>query len=326
MTVKKSNFPDVKVLEKDSFSHGIDWLSLSLHSFSNINPFFTSRLYNLDSDNASFWVVQFADENLSIQKAKSSTWDSFYFSVSYLSISVPIFCITKYNSHISQLTGAIWIIHFYGAYFRLISLEYISDFFQAEIKMHLKDCPISRIDYRFDFLWFEPSSVPTAMEVFPKMRANKKWKVYLKPATWEIESWELWSRVNKTIFTRFYDKNLELSWNLKSLFLYWDIISKYKTFHRLEFEFLYKYCHWYTLETLWQLIQNIYNTTGILESTHIWNNYSPQIKLDLTDEIQKNRFIKIFVGMASRLKENWIDPHDVLTSALVQDNQKKCIH
>lgn len=308
---KTWNIADISKIKHEKFSHWIDWLSFSLWDMDLVSPFFTERIQTLDYDNANWWVTQYLDEIFTIRKHKAPTWDAYNFLVTYNTIPVPIFEIVFFNARQQKFTWSSWIIHFYGSFFRLIELEYFSDHFIKSIDSTFYETPITRIDYRFDFLSKEKHNVPLPQKIFPNLRKNKRGRNWTRPWTWEIESWDLWNKTNKTIFIRFYNKIKELDGNLKKLYLYWDI-KDYKTFHRLEYELWYKFCAWTLGKDIWQLLNKVYSMSGIVPWDYKGNLYIPQTSLDLSDELQKNRYIKIFTSMAINLKKNWFDPISII--------------
>ena len=291
----------------DEYSHGIDYLSYGLSERKIIESFFTDRIFNLDTDNSNFGAVHFYDEIFSIQKYNSPSGISYAFSCTYESISIPIFVITEYSDNQSAFCNNSWgIIHFYGAYFRLIELDHFSDWLITEINKLFLDSPISRMDYRFDFCAYKLiPKLPTVKEVLPNIRKNKK--VNPHGTVDNLESWDIWNKKNKTIFIRLYNKLLELWWNIKKTYLYSDI-DKFKTFTRLEYEFWYKWCAWYLGKDVLELVNKAFKTSWLEPSSFKWNLYKPQLALDLSDKIDRLRYIKIFKSMAKNLNNNWINP------------------
>lgn len=305
--MKTWNLADKNVFSYDEYSHWIDYITYWLSWKDVVEPFFTDRIFDLDTDNSNFGAIKFHDEILSINKYKAPTGDAYAFSCVHNSISIPIFEITEFSTHQRELCNNQWgVIHFYGAYYRLIELENFTDDFIKKINNLFLSCPISRLDYRFDFCTYdEIVNIPLPQEVLPRIRKNKKRKLYM---SWEqLESWEVWRKSNKTIFIRLYNKLKELNWNLKKTYLYSDI-DKFKTFFRLEYEFWFKWCAWYTGKNIDKLIDKAFHTSWIESDSFNWNLYKPQIALDLKDKIDQLRYIKIFKSMAKNLKHNWIDP------------------
>ena len=306
--MKTWNLADKKIFDYTKFSHWIDYLTFWLSSKEIVESLFTDRIFNLDTDNSNFWAVRFDDEVLSIQKYKSPSWYSFAYSVVFNWASIPIFVINEFSYTQKDFCNNQWgVIHFYWAYYRLIELNHFSKTFIESINKLFLESPISRLDYRFDFLnKDEIISLPWPKEVLPYLRNNKKRKLYHK---WpKLQSWEVWNKVNKTVFIRLYNKIDELEWNLKKLLLYWDLKKEdVKTFFRLEYEFWYKWCAWYFWKDILKLINKAFKTSWLEPSNFKWNLYKPQVCLDLSNEIDKLRYIKIFKSMAKNLKQNWIN-------------------
>jgi hypothetical protein len=309
--MKTWNIAQKSVFKYDEYSHWIDYLSYWLKNLSDIEVFFTDRIFNLDTDNSNFWIVKFYDELFSIHKYKSPNWVSYQFSCTYESVSIPIFVITEYSEEQKEFcNNSYWIIHFYGAYFRLIELNHFSDWLIWSMNQLFLDNPISRLDYRFDFCSYEEQKwFPTIKDVFPNIRKNKKVNIHWQ--TDNVESWDIWQKKNKTVFIRLYNKLKELWWNIKKTYLYSDI-DKFKTFTRLEYEFWNKWCSWYTWKDIELLIQKAFKTSWIEPSDFKWNLYKPQLALDLSDKIDKLRYIKIFTSMAKNLKNNGLDPISII--------------
>jgi hypothetical protein len=311
--MKTWNLAEKNAFKYDEYSHWIDYLSYWIIDSKIIEPFFTNRIFNLDTDNSNFWVINYIDELLSIHKYKSPTWDSYQFSVTFESISIPIFVINEYSDKQSEFCNNSWgIIHFYWAYFRLIELWHFSDEFIRSINKNFVSCPISRMDYRFDFCSYKEYSIPKVKQVLPNIRKNKKLNEHWTSN--HLESWDVWNKQNKTVFIRCYNKLLELWWNIKKNYLYSDI-DKFKSFYRLEYEFWNKWCAWYLWIDIDKLIDKAFNTSWLEPNKFKWNQYKPQVALDLTDKIERLRYIKIFKSMAKNLKNNGLDPISLINES-----------
>lgn len=293
------------------FSKWIDYLSLSLNNFWQIQPFVWTRIKSLDYDNSNYWIIQICDELLTANKTKSPNWDAYIYSISYNWVSIPIFNINIHNKYTYDLTNSYWVIHFYWSYYRLIELDYFSQYFLDYIYNNFKDNLISRIDYRFDFLYKKDVKFQTKEQLFPNLRKNRFSRFYQTSDS--IQSFDIWKKAYKNVFIRFYNKLIELDWNLKKLYLYWDILTKeIKSFHRLEYEFWIKFTHWYKLKDIEELKNKIYNYTWYKKNTNFINYYKPQVVIDLSDEIHKLRYIKVFTTMYKNLKNNWVDIEKLL--------------
>lgn len=305
--MKTWNIASKKPFKFDEYSHWPDWLSFWIIEQKIIDKFFTNRIFDLDTDNSNFWMIRFIDEHLSIHKYKWPTWYCYAFSCTINTSPQTLFEITNFSKHHSDFSNwQWWVIHFYWTYFRAIELWQLSDDFILEINKTFSSSPVVRMDYRFDFLsTTHVYDLPSPLEVLPNLRKNKKWKRYLK---WEkLQSWEVWNKMNKTVFIRLYNKLEELEWNLKKTYLYSDI-DKFKSFFRLEYEFGFKWCAWYVWSDIPKLFEKAFWTSWLEPTNFKWNMYKPQVALDLSDKIDKLRYIKMFRSMAWNLQKNWIDP------------------
>jgi hypothetical protein len=309
--MKTWNIADKEIFKYDEYSHWIDYISYWIFERKIIEIFFTDRIFDLDTDNSNFWVVKFHDELLSITKYSAPSGEAYLFSCTYETISIPIFVITEFSTaHSSFCNNQRGITHFYGAFYRLIELWHFSDDFLIKINTIFQDCPITRLDYRFDFCSFEQKqTLPLPEEVLPNIRSNKKRRLYYRWA--RIQSWDVWNKDNKTIFIRLYNKLDELWWNIKKTYLYSDV-DKFNSFYRLEYEFWIKWCAWFLWKDVDELVQKAFSTSWLEKNWFHWNLYKPTLALDLSDKIDKLRYIKIFRSMAKNLKKNWVNPYLII--------------
>jgi len=310
---KTWNEPNFDILPRDLFSHWIDWLSFTIRNYSEIDQLLNWRTLTLDNDNASDNIITLADENFTIKKSKTPNGTGYYFHTTYQTISVPCFVIIINSKDQIQFTGTYWIIHFYGAYFRIKDLDYFSDSFLSFIDSITSDLYFARIDYRFDFISKEYyPELPNENTIFPNLRKNRKGQNWKNPKTWIVESWQIGNKKYKNVFIRLYNKKVELEKNLKKMYLYGDM-QEYKSYFRLEFECGSKFCSMLKWKDLEILINKVFAYTGFDNTKYLWNIYKPVICLDLSDTIQKSRYIKIFLSMWKTLKQNGIDPILILT-------------
>lgn len=304
----KRNFPFLSNLYKnyDKFSHGCDYLSLSLDNYECINDFFNLRIKTLDTDNSNYGILDLFWEVLTIQKLKSPTWYAYIYSISFNSVSIPIFNINVFDERNVNFTWTLGVIQFYWSYFRIIELDWFWDSFVSNIEKRFSDLYISRYDYRFDFISSWYVKFPDISKIFEKIRKWRKIKKYESSWTDELESFSIWNKVNKNSFIRFYNKKIELNDNLKKLFLYWDIFKDINTFHRLEYEFGIKFTWTHKFKDIDLLKQSVFDYTWFKEVSWL-RYYKPRNVVDLSDEMQKLRYIKQFVTMWRNLQLNWVD-------------------
>jgi hypothetical protein len=308
---KTWNIANTKAVKYNEFSHWIDYLSFSVLDSDIIYKNFINWLeVKMDDDNASEVMVTIVDEVFTIKKNKTPNGTWYLFSCTYNSQPSSVFHFTEFSAKNKALFNTDWIMHFYGAFFRMKDLEWFSEDFLAFIDDHFLDFPISRIDYRYDFIDTEKiHPFPLKKDVFPTMRKDKKYRTWYK---WDqLESWALGRKENKTIYIRMYDKLVHLNHDFRKIYLYWDLNDK-KSYQRLEYEFWNKYCLWYRWKDIDSLITKIHATSWILPSEYKWLLYKPRSKLDLNDEIHRTRYVKIFKSMAQTLENSGIDPISII--------------
>jgi len=319
-TRKTWNAFSIKSLQFDNYSEWIDFITLSFWKKSNLRIWqFLLWDSHIDSVNANLWITTLSNtsEIFSILSHWTQIWKAYTFSVTYNNVPIPVFQYVVTNDNTRERFHTYGKITFYWSYFRLVDLHFFDDDFIYLISEKFKDTYFSRIDYRFDFFDTRKRKMPGVSDVLPWLRKDKKIRIHWKTGK-EIESFDIWVKKYQTIFIRYYDKLIELSKNLKWTFLYGDIIQKYKTFHRLEYEFWQKYCWAYSFGELEELKEKIFKTVW-KPSKFSGYMYKPKIVIDLSDEIVKNRYVHNFQAMASRLIDNWINPYNLID---LLDNDK----
>ena len=296
------------------FSHWIDWLTYSfwdsLHD--KMNSYLLWWIYINDTNTNILMTRLDTDEVFTVERNSTSNGSAFTFSLMFETISVPVFQFVIFGSDYKNAFNVTSALKFYGSYYRLLSLDWIPVFLINKINDLTSDALISRLDYRFDYLDKRDRKFPDINTILPHKRSNKKRRPYY---TWDtLESWDCWKKTNKTVFIRMYNKNLELEKKLKWLFLYGDIVSwNYKSFYRLEYELWQKFCSWYSWKELKDLLQKVFSLCWIKESSFSWTYYKPKRFVDLKNELDRNRYVRIFKSMAQNLKNNWIDPSILFT-------------
>lgn len=314
------------------FSFWIDYLTFSLtKKQTDLLNWFLLWNVKINETNTNELLTRLnSDEIFHVTKTRTSNWEAYTFSITYETIPVSIFQFIIYWDIYKETFNINSSLKLFWWYYRL---EALWNIIPNNLKLFLQDFTnwalISRIDYRYDFIFKEFLPVPLINTILPKKRKNKKRKPYY---TWdELESWDCWKKINKNVFIRLYNKNIELVKKLKWLYLYWDILKEdYKTFHRLEYEFWQKYTAWFFWSEIDELIQKINRTTWIHTSNFTKNMYKPKRVIDLTNELDRNRYIKVFKSMAKTLKTNWLDPNilfndsnDIISNDDIIDNISK---
>lgn len=307
---KNGNNANIKYFKKYShFSHWIDYITyqFSEKNYLELKQYLMWEIktdketIELNTSNNAYWITYLNTwELFVITKTKTWNWMAYTYSITYNTIPVPIFQFKIYNNETKDTFNILGSLKFYGSYFRIQHVGQLDDQLEKTLKIFTDFWFIKRIDYRYDFLDKKVISMPTAKKILPLMRKDKKNK---PRKTWDIlESWDCWSRINQTVFIRMYDKNIQLWKDLKGIFLYWDILNQdFKTFHRLEYQFWTKYCSWYQWKDIDKLIEKINYSTNIIPSEFNWTLYKPKNIIDLSNEIHRNRYIKIFKSMYDNL-------------------------
>lgn len=237
----------------DSISMGIDYLRLSYSGGFYIYDYIWEWL---DNDNSSFTYINICDIDIALNIVScKGGWEWIQFSVSYNGKSVPIAIYREFhNKH---------IFDFYGSFYRLIDLEYISsdfiDNFLLYFNIDKSYCNISRVDYRLDFLMNTNCKVPHYNDIIrhnintSNVRVWKKWQV--------LTNRQVWDKDSKSLVIRLYNKLLDTVKKNKD-FLYFDYF-RYNTVHRLEFECNLKFCYGYTYDNLDKLVAKIHSVFWI---------------------------------------------------------------
>jgi len=312
---KSGNRATINDLKFDDFSSWYDRLAFRILDKNDMYAFIMkdlqiNRIWTSSHDR---WVIQFCDEILTVAKTPSRNGMAYIFSISYQSVSYPIFNMNILDEKRSEMYS--WthgVFTFYGAFFRLQALERFSSLFIETLDNYFSDKFLYRVDYRYDFFFLNnPPLMPNRSSILQNARKNRKWRNW--DDWWDVlESWDFWRKKNRTIFIRMYNKLVQLSWNLSSITLYWDIIKKYKWHFRLEYELWERILWIYQGKDLPQVLNMINTMVWIIPWNFSWNMYTPKIVIDLTDEFMKTRYIKVFRSMAQNLKNNWFNPCDFI--------------
>lgn len=319
--IKTWNIYSQKYFENtfDELSSWIDFMTFSLNRGMSKN-FENKILKNiqLNDTNTNLAFTLFFEIPLTITYTKTQIWDWYTFFTNYNELSIPLFQYVKCD--LNQITHfkRHWQFILYWAFFRLLSLDYFSSDFINTLYTFIWEYFFSRIDFRIDWLSYNNIiDTPPTILVIPNIRSNKSVKLYQKNNY--LESWEAWKREYKTIFIRYYNKRIELEKNLKWSFLYNDILKKFKSFHRLEYEFWQKYLKWYQFKDLDLLLSKIYNTTWFSFSNFSWCVYQPKEDLNFDNVKLKNNYINNFIKMGNNLYKNWLNPFELLLLSNIID-------
>lgn len=233
-------------------SRGIDYLRLSLPYRLDL---FKSMWIILDDDNSNFAVIKILDYDITIKKVLvPRVWVWYEAFIDYTGVSTPLFIIVYQKLRT--------LVDFYGSCFRLIDIDYLPLDFVSKVSNYLDILPsasITRIDYRIDYFSNLDMKVPTPYTILKHNFNSSLYRDYKKGRT--REDWSIWDKRSKSVFFRLYNKLLDSDIKWKE-YLYTDYF-RFNSVHRLEFQCGIKFCKWYTLETLEDLISKIFGVFGL---------------------------------------------------------------
>lgn len=289
------------IWNSSKFSFWIDYLRLKITDVKSPLIHKIKNLSNLlDYDNSNYWIFSELWYDLTYHKIKLSNWKWLIFSYSFFWVSVPLFIVIEYSIEHKSLFNSWWKLDFYWSYFRLKEVNEFTWFLFWDF---LNDYQITRIDYRIDFFNYKNKIIDKSVI---NSRINSREVLY--KTNWYINSWKFWNSLNKTIVVRWYDKKLDISkkWKFR---LYSDY-NNYDDIFRLEWEFLNRFCKWFTLSSLYLLVDKC--------KSYIWFNWfsdyskylSSYNKLDLSDEYQRSKYCKVMSSYIKEALKNQVNVYD----------------
>lgn len=277
---KNTLFPSIDYSElkknSDSYKLFIDYLKLWYLKESLI---IESYLNLLVSENSDISLLEYKWYVINIRSFvwKLGRWLTFY--VSYNSIPVELCTVQKIERGFWLKTDTNYTLEYKWQYFRLEESGYFDKWFYKTFSDYLfnwENPDIIRIDRTCDFFLKENTKDKKLYLVNPLLllwkdwiRANTdtkamwKWKELLNLANpkqnkekIDCINWYYWNRKWKRVMLRVYDKLKDLrkeTWKWKEL-LYIDYLKNTKVI-RVEFECMQRFCHWFTLKTLNDLLE-----------------------------------------------------------------------
>ena len=298
--------PKIKELKKaikdsENISFWFDYLRLKIDNVKcKIFHIHKHIINRLDFDNSNYLHFDDFWYDLTAQKIKLSNWIGLIISYSFYWVSIPIYIYLEYFDIYRTLFNSIWKIDFYWSFFRLKEIwEFNDDFIFWDL---LNWFEITRVDWRIDFFNYKKRAI--SQEIISS-RKNTRLQTYM--TDWYINSWRYWNKDNKTIVVRWYDKKLDISkkWKFR---LYWDY-QKFDNVFRLEWEFLNKFCKWYTIDTFSDL-ENKIKTYIWLDNNYTWKYFYSYNKLDLRDEFSRTKYCKVMSSYIRNALMSWINVYN----------------
>lgn len=321
----KKNQINYLLNKSDKYSSYTDYVRCDIKNIKENQPFinyfdFKNSLLDFDNSNIACEIIDWF--NITFNKVNLNNWTGLIWSLVYNETSIPVFIILEYYKHNKKKFNSWGKIDFYGQFCRLKELWIIKDYF---FKKHIENMPLTRYDWKIDLfnLWLKNWYVK--YEYFCD-RVNKlvetNWKIWKEMdlfTKWnksKIHSWKLWNKENKTSLLRWYDKikDTQVKWKFA---LYGDYFT-FKSVFRLEWEFWVKFCKWHTLKEIEKLLIKINKFLKIDIELYRGKFYFTYEKLDLSDEIQKLRYFKMFKWYLKWVIENNINPYQFVDSMMLQ--------
>ena len=261
------------------FSHWIDHLTLNLKTkIEKLN--YILSILDLDNSNQYFEGLNWYKLNYSKANAKNGPY--LMVTISIKGVPYTIFNYLEYANNKKDMFKSEWLLTFYSTYFRLcerwdLELSFEKVFFWDSYEM-IKLLPITRIDYRLDFFFKGDYDFPNRDDIakvrkdidskiynMPNFKGNKELiinKIHIKD---KITGWDLWSKSNKTIFLRMYDKKID-SLAKNKVPLYNDYFD-YENVYRLEWEFRTKFLKKTDKTPLQSMISDLYEYEKKVKNT-----------------------------------------------------------
>lgn len=288
-----------------------DYLRLCFHE--DIEKF---RYYIelLDFDNSNTWFFNFWWVDYTYYKEKTPIWISLKFLVSYSWVSIPVYEWLCFDKNTRDFTWYYWKFDVYGAYFRLVELQYFKKLdFAKFIKNFSKDDPnITRYDFRIDYFnKFNYISIPEPKNI---IKIHSQSKVDIHYMNFTPTNWGVWSKNTWRYYLRYYDKKLDTNSKWKWI-LYSDYLC-YESVHRLEYQLESAYCRWFKLSNLIKLEDKIYTSLKIDKLFNWCNFYSYDVSKEI-NSYNKWRHIQRFRNQVNKFVNAWYNSFQLLYDSLV---------
>lgn len=301
----------------DTIDYWCDYLS-----FSYYYPvaFLDKILFWIDNDNSNFACYSYQEKDFTYVKTVVTNWLALTFTYSYNWISYPLFQYVKFNNSTRAMVKKWWKINFYWSYFRLVEIwEFDSMFIYWLLKSFSNEDPnITRYDFRIDYFSTENDveipEINTICEYVSPQSTVRNWFIGNKLIDWSVWNSDTWRYV-----IRYYDKKIDTDKKNKRA-LYTDFV-KYRSVHRLEFEFLSAFTKWFTLKTLanleWKILCLLNLDQRDKSSRFEWKLfYSYDSSCEITPE-NAWKFIDRYINLSKKLLKAWYSPYQLIEEAII---------
>ena len=353
---KNTLFPSVDYSElkknSDSYKLFIDYLKLW---YKKESLFIEKYLKLLVSENSDTSILEFDWYTITFRSFYWKTWRWLLFTVSYNSIPVELCEVQKVERFFWKNSYTKYTIEFKWQYFRLEEMWYFDKWFYKKFSDYLfnsENPNILRVDRTCDFFLKNITKEKKLYLVGPLLllwkdwiRANTdtktmwKWKELLElfnpnqsKTRQDTVNRYYWNRKWKRVMLRVYDKLKDLkkeTWKWKEL-LFIDYLKNDKII-RVEFECMYRFCYWYTLETLSELLEKCDSVFHFNDVPRKWSTcYEYKASENIIDLNHKDKEFKIkyfenFWQHWYTIFENNINCYWVLTEHIIKRTESGLI-
>lgn len=348
--------------EANGFAVGIDYLQINLKV---AIPFLSVILHRLDDDNSHTHFETLWGYNVSMTKQYTKRGQCLNIAISIDNIPYTIFQYLEYSSSQQKIIKSVWKFVYYGTYFRLLEIGKLNQRFEeaffGEYFEEFSKWGISRVDYKVD-LFYDHDKQIIGLRDLLKTRSDgkKRYHIMLEdeyknhieilqetakphkndPVKYQIQSefiewmrtisWDYWSKSNKSLYIRMYEKLIEtLS---KGKVMLYDDYFKYVNVYRFEIEFRIKFNkktlpNWqirsYTRAELWELEEKIHKYMWFIDNDTKEKFIYQYEKNDITDFTEQWKYQKDFWGRWYVLALEGFNPYIVLYLILKKKNLDK---
>lgn len=341
---------DIKNLNKyiNNADQTVFWLDLLKLNLKQKIIFLSDILSTVDFDNSNMLGREFWWFDVSFIKIMTPNWPAINISLSVDNVPYTLFQYLEYDDKRKKMFNSEWALTFYWTYYRLLEIKKLSYSFEMEFFWwefeSIKLSPISRVDYKIDFCYKDPTVIIPLDDVvdyrsnykstkysltsdeyqkhwdlmWNKLNAGNSIEYQAKSvfAKWDFQTgWNIWSKWNKSVYGRCYEKLVDTiaKWKVK---LYNDYFLFSNVF-RLEFEFRIRFNkddngNTYTYQDISELEHKIHRylwLTDWVKSEKFVYQYRENNETDFSEV---GRYQKDFWGRWYWLLKQWFNPFIVL--------------
>lgn len=339
----------------DWISIGIDYMQINLKE---VLPSLSVILRRLDTDNSNIHFEQVGDYEVSITKSLTKRWPCLNIAISIENIPYTIFQYLEYSDLQQKIINSKGKFVYYGTYFRLLEIGKLNQWFEEmffwDDYAEFAKWGISRLDYKIDLFYKYDKQIPSLKELI-KTRSDwkKRYHIMLEQeyrnhiellkdtarphkndlVKYNIQSefvewmrtisWDYWSKSNKSLYFRMYEKLIESLAKWKAML--YDDYFKYVNVYRFETEFRIKFnkktlpsgqIASYKRSELHELEEKIHKYLWLVVNDTNEKFIYQYEKNETTDFSEKSKYQKDFGGRGFVLALQGFNPYIVLYTIL----------